>query len=166
MSRLVARTGKSPKLGQGAEVNPADARGCSAWTLGLRLDSDARGSRASAVRRFADGSDEARTEKEMQPYKQFIAGTDVDFDMVPIPGGKFTMGSPPSEKGHKPDEGPQHQVKIEPFWMGKCEVHVGRVRHLELQSRHPAAEGPAAKGGPAPTRRPTPSRGRPSPTPT
>ncbi len=32
------------------------------------------------------------------------------------------MGSPDSEKGHKPDEGPQHQVRIEPFWMGKCEV--------------------------------------------
>jgi formylglycine-generating enzyme required for sulfatase activity len=71
---------------------------------------------------YAAGSDEAKTEKEMQPYKQFISGTDVDFDMVPIPGGVFTMGSPASEKGHKPDEGPQYEAKIEPFWMGKYEV--------------------------------------------
>ncbi len=32
------------------------------------------------------------------------------------------MGSPASEKDRKDDEGPQVEVKIEPFWMGKCEV--------------------------------------------
>ncbi len=58
----------------------------------------------------------------MKAYKQPIAGTDVEFDMVPIPGGVYTMGSPASEKGHKPDEAPQVKVKIEPFWMGKHEV--------------------------------------------
>ena len=47
---------------------------------------------------YAAGSDEAKSEKEMQPYKQFISGTDVDFDMVPIPGGVFTMGSPASRE--------------------------------------------------------------------
>jgi formylglycine-generating enzyme required for sulfatase activity len=41
---------------------------------------------------------------------------------VPIPGGEFLMGSPSGEKGRKPDEGPQHKVKISPFWMGQCEV--------------------------------------------
>jgi formylglycine-generating enzyme required for sulfatase activity len=47
---------------------------------------------------------------------------DVSFDMVPIPGGTFVMGSPKDEKGRKDDEGPQHLVEIRPFWMGKCEV--------------------------------------------
>ena len=42
--------------------------------------------------------------------------------MVPIPGGEFVMGSPDTEAGRKPDEGPQHKVKISPFWMGRCEV--------------------------------------------
>jgi formylglycine-generating enzyme required for sulfatase activity len=46
----------------------------------------------------------------------------VKFDMVPIPGGKFTMGSPEGEEGRKDDEDPQHDVAVEPFWMGKCEV--------------------------------------------
>ncbi len=32
------------------------------------------------------------------------------------------MGSPATEEGRNDDEGPQHKVKIEPFWMGKCEV--------------------------------------------
>ena len=32
------------------------------------------------------------------------------------------MGSPEEEKGRNDDEGPQHEVEIHPFWMGKCEV--------------------------------------------
>jgi formylglycine-generating enzyme required for sulfatase activity len=40
------------------------------------------------------------------------------------------MGSPENEPGHKPDESPQHKVQIAPFWMGRCEVLVGRVRKL------------------------------------
>jgi formylglycine-generating enzyme required for sulfatase activity/mono/diheme cytochrome c family protein len=65
---------------------------------------------------------EAKTEAEMKPYKVTIPGTDVTFEMVPIKGGEFVMGSPEGEAGRKPDEGPQHKVKVEPFWMGKFEV--------------------------------------------
>jgi formylglycine-generating enzyme required for sulfatase activity len=64
----------------------------------------------------------AKAQAEMKPYTDVIANGDVTFDMVPIPGGKFTMGSPGSEAGRGDDEGPQHEVEIEPFWMGKCEV--------------------------------------------
>lgn len=45
-----------------------------------------------------------------------------DFEMIAIPGGEFTLGSPETEASRKPDEGPQRKVKIEPFWMGKLEV--------------------------------------------
>lgn len=65
---------------------------------------------------------DAKTEAEMKPYTEVIVGTDIKFDMVPIPGGKFLMGSPETEKGRKPDEGPQHEVEIEPFWMAKYET--------------------------------------------
>ncbi|MGQ0633479.1 MAG: formylglycine-generating enzyme family protein [Planctomycetaceae bacterium] len=58
----------------------------------------------------------------MKRYVEALAGTDVKFEMIPIAGGEFVMGSPESEPGRKPDEGPQHKVKIAPFWMGKCEV--------------------------------------------
>jgi formylglycine-generating enzyme required for sulfatase activity len=47
---------------------------------------------------------------------------DVSFEMIAVPGGTFTMGSPESEKGRNADEGPLHEVKVGPFWMGKCEV--------------------------------------------
>ncbi len=58
----------------------------------------------------------------MRPYTNTIPGTPITFAMVPIPGGEYVMGSPDSEKGHKADEAPQHKVKIDPFWMGACEV--------------------------------------------
>lgn len=64
----------------------------------------------------------ATTEAEMKPYTQRLRHTEVSFDMVPIPGGEFLMGSPDSEPGRAEDEGPQHPVRVEPFWMGKCEV--------------------------------------------
>ncbi len=71
--------------------------------------------------RIAAGLD-VKSEKEMNVYTNAIPGTRVTYTMVPIPGGEFTMGSPDSEAARKPDEGPQHKVKISPFWMGRCEV--------------------------------------------
>src|SRR5262245_24724554 len=58
----------------------------------------------------------------MVPYQQGIPGTEVTFEMQPIPGGKFLLGSPPGEQGRKADEGPQIEVQIEPFWMAAHEV--------------------------------------------
>ena len=55
-------------------------------------------------------------------YTETLPGTDIDFQMVPVPGGTFMMGSPESEKGREKDEGPVHKVKVDPFWMGKHEV--------------------------------------------
>ncbi len=64
----------------------------------------------------------ASTAAEMKPYTDIISGNGVKFRMVPIPSGKYMMGSPDSERGHKPDESPQHEVEIEPLWIGKYEV--------------------------------------------
>lgn len=58
----------------------------------------------------------------MVPYTATIPGTDVKFQMVPVPGGTFTMGSPIDEEGRLADEGPQFDVVVKPFWMGKHEV--------------------------------------------
>jgi formylglycine-generating enzyme required for sulfatase activity len=56
------------------------------------------------------------------PYDQSIPGSSVSFNMVPVQAGSFTMGSPPSEAGHKPTEGPAKKVKLDAFWMGAKEV--------------------------------------------
>ncbi|MGF1578976.1 MAG: formylglycine-generating enzyme family protein [Gemmataceae bacterium] len=60
--------------------------------------------------------------KKHKNYKETIPKGNVQFDMVAIPGGTYLMGSPPSEKDRDKDEGPQHAVKVEPFWMSKFEV--------------------------------------------
>ena len=60
--------------------------------------------------------------QEFKNYRQTIKNTDVSFEMVAISGGEFTMGSPNGELGRSADEGPQHRVRVQPFWMGKCEV--------------------------------------------
>jgi len=66
--------------------------------------------------------DLVKTEAQMKPYVQEMRNTTVKFSMVPIPGGEFMMGSPATEANRNEDEGPQHKVKVEPFWMGKTEV--------------------------------------------
>lgn len=58
----------------------------------------------------------------MVPYTLQIPGSDVSLEMIPIPGGVVTMGSPDSEEGHQPDEGPQVKVSIGPMWVAKCET--------------------------------------------
>jgi formylglycine-generating enzyme required for sulfatase activity/mono/diheme cytochrome c family protein len=62
------------------------------------------------------------TEAEMKNYTTTIPGTSVSYEMIPIKGGEYTLGSPASEAKRKADEGPQLKAKIAPFWMGKCEV--------------------------------------------
>jgi formylglycine-generating enzyme required for sulfatase activity len=59
---------------------------------------------------------------EMKSYTETIPRTEVQFEMLPIPGGTYTMGSPSSESKRSEDEGPQHKVTLRPFWMAKTEV--------------------------------------------
>jgi len=49
-------------------------------------------------------------------------GNDVTLEMVEIPGGKFMMGSPVTEKRRRESESPQHKVTVQPFFMGKYPV--------------------------------------------
>ena len=58
----------------------------------------------------------------MVEYDRTIPGTKVVIALVPIAGGKASLGSPEQEKGRNADEGPIYQVEIKPFWMGKCEI--------------------------------------------
>jgi formylglycine-generating enzyme required for sulfatase activity len=63
----------------------------------------------------------AVVDAEMQPYAEELQ-TEVSIKFVPIPGGSFQMGSPDGEANRNPDEGPLHEVRIDPFWMSECEI--------------------------------------------
>jgi formylglycine-generating enzyme required for sulfatase activity len=44
------------------------------------------------------------------------------YELVKIPAGSFMMGSPEDEKGRRDDEGPQHQVQVPAFLIGRYPV--------------------------------------------
>jgi formylglycine-generating enzyme required for sulfatase activity len=51
-----------------------------------------------------------------------VLGSAAGLDMVSIPGGSFTMGSPVDEPQRKGNEGPQHHVTLAPFFIGASPV--------------------------------------------
>jgi formylglycine-generating enzyme required for sulfatase activity len=59
--------------------------------------------------------------------------------MVWIPPGKFLMGSPASETGRKPDEGPQTEVTLtRGFWLGRTMVTIAQwksVMNLDVRGQ-------------------------------
>ena len=90
------------------------------------------------------------------PYTETIPGTTVTFDMVPVPGGTFTMGSPASEAGRAEDEGPQVKVKVAPFWMGKLEVTWDEYDLYAFAKRHRAGSRARRRTGADAVSKPTP----------
>ena len=50
--------------------------------------------------------------------------------MVRIPAGRFLMGSPPEEAGRDSDEGPQHEVTLEAFWLGETPITQAQWRKV------------------------------------
>ena len=61
-------------------------------------------------------------EKALKPKDTFKECANCP-EMMVVPAGSFTMGSPTSEPGHSADEGPQHTVTIaRPFAVGRFEV--------------------------------------------
>ncbi len=78
---------------------------------------------------FAEITDKTR-EVYIQPalvssfenFTEFIPKSYVSFDMVAIPEGIFTIGSPEKEAFRDEDEGPQRRIKLSKFFMGKIEV--------------------------------------------
>ncbi len=108
-----------------------------AWPEGVKLEQvrrdtgeapEADGSLAAAPKVVVDIRTKAieslikQLEPTMKPYEEEIPGTGVKFELLPIPSGEFVMGSPAAEPGRQETEGPQHKVKIAPFWMAKTET--------------------------------------------
>jgi hypothetical protein len=57
-----------------------------------------------------------------EDFTEAIPGTAISFDMIAIPGGTFSMGSPQDESGRNDDEGPVREVQISPFFMARIET--------------------------------------------
>ena len=61
-------------------------------------------------------------------------GDGIELEMVYIPGGTFMMGSPENEEKREDREGPQHNVTVSPFFMGKYPVTQGQWRAIASQT--------------------------------
>jgi formylglycine-generating enzyme required for sulfatase activity len=57
-----------------------------------------------------------------EDYTETVPNTTISFNMKAIPGGTFTIGSPEDEQFREPDESPQKQVEVSPFFMAEVEV--------------------------------------------
>jgi eukaryotic-like serine/threonine-protein kinase len=75
---------------------------------------------------------EAQKQKnvEVQTYTETV--NRVGIEMIRVPAGKFTMGSPANEKDRSDNEGPQHIVTVSSFYMGKFEVTQAQWRAVSL----------------------------------
>jgi len=62
--------------------------------------------------------------QETRQTRHFIEqlGTEMGLDMILIPGSTFLMGSPENEPERSEDEGPQHEVTIPTFFLGRYPV--------------------------------------------
>ncbi|WP_339460710.1 bifunctional serine/threonine-protein kinase/formylglycine-generating enzyme family protein [Nodularia spumigena] len=69
-------------------------------------------------------------------YFEENLGNGVSLEMVQIPGGTFTMGSPPEEAARDDDEGPQRQVRVPGFFMGKYAVT--QAQYQAIMGTNPA----------------------------
>ena len=73
-----------------------------------------------------------RQESARQKIEDLGDGTELE--MVYIPGGTFMMGSPENEEERSDNEGPQHNVTVSPFFMGKYPVTQGQWRAIASQT--------------------------------
>jgi formylglycine-generating enzyme required for sulfatase activity len=99
--------------------------------------SDQAGDKAQSAAGSSPGSADASATSSPagKNFVQRIPGTAVTFEMVQIPGGTFKMGSPEGEAGRKPDEGPQVDVEVDPFYIASHEVTWGEYNKF-LQNYH------------------------------
>jgi len=101
---------------------PADVKRQARKKEGAAVDAGSEQAVVAEIHARIAAESREKSEAEMKPFSTTIPGSDVAYEMVPIPGGKFKMGSPDSEPGRKDDEGPVREVEVDPFWMGKTEV--------------------------------------------
>jgi len=73
------------------------------------------------VRVNAKGEQIEKESREAQYFSQDL-GNDITLEMIAIPGGTFTMGSPPNEKDSYKYERPQQEVTVPTFFMGKYPI--------------------------------------------
>ena len=107
-----------------------------AWELALAACSGASHRVGEIESRIAHW----KRETSLAPYTE-DAGVGLGLEMLWVEGGTFLMGSPAGEVGRDSDEGPQREVLLDGFWLGKHEVTRGQFgRFVEARGYRTDAE--------------------------
>ena len=70
-----------------------------------------------------EGNTRIDEQAENYGYKeQLQQDSEVCLEMLHIPAGRFTMGSPPDEPERHKDEGPQHEVELRDFFLSRTPI--------------------------------------------
>jgi eukaryotic-like serine/threonine-protein kinase len=93
----------------------------SAYVLAVLIPSQSKRFQFETVRVNAQGKITERKTGEAEFFAEDL-GNGVTLEMVTIPKGSFTMGSPKSESQREDREGPLRAVSIQSFYMGKYAV--------------------------------------------
>jgi formylglycine-generating enzyme required for sulfatase activity len=91
----------------------------------------------ATLHRQGGGWQVRRQQQQAQRYIERL-GNSVFLTLVAIPGGSFVMGSPSGEQGRQSREGPQHDVQVPAFLMGRYPVTQEQwraVAAMPMQSR-------------------------------
>ena len=75
----------------------------------------------------------SQTASQAQNFTENL-GKGINLEMIAIPGGKFMMGSPEDEG--KDSEKPQHEVTVQPFFMGKYPIT--QAQYQQVMSKNPS----------------------------
>jgi len=59
---------------------------------------------------------------DFRPFTEKVPGTSIKIEMIPIPGGKMILGSPPGESGRETTDLAQKEATIKPFYMAQFET--------------------------------------------
>ncbi|MBT9310824.1 formylglycine-generating enzyme family protein [Leptothoe kymatousa] len=88
---------------------------------------------------------EVRTQKRQAERYRERLGTDTFIMMVAVPAGSFVMGSPADEPERFDNEGPQHDVQVNGFFMGQYPVTQAQWRFVAglPQIEHPLEADPS-----------------------
>ena len=63
-------------------------------------------------------------------FKGEIVTNSIGMELIGIPAGEFTMGSPEDEKDHLDNEAQVSVTLTKPFWLGKTEVTQGQFKKV------------------------------------
>lgn len=98
---------------------------------------------ARSTRPYLPGSVDAPAQHERGPdlsVARVVMSPRGGYELVAIPGGRFVMGSPDDEPGHRESEGPRHQVELSGFYLGRHQVT--NAQYEEFLRCNPEAEEP------------------------